>query len=780
MKLSFEKDLKHQTDAVNSVVKLFENVLEGENVKITRLSNNDYVFQNPSLDEKNLDVLFKNLRQIQFENGVVKTNNERDLSFSIEMETGTGKTYVYIKTILELFLKYNFKKFIIIVPSIAIKEGVLKSLEITKEHFCQIYGNLTYSFFEYDSKFLSRVKNFANSDGLSIMVLNVESFTKKTNIINQKSEAFNFIEPIEFIRETKPVVIVDESHNFQTEKRQSAIKSLNPSFVLNYSATLKNYKNVLFILDSYESMVRGLVKQIEVDSVFKYSNSDKIEVFKNQIERTIKNHLEKEVLNLKNNIKTLSLFFIDKVSNYRINRNGVRESGIIAKIFEEIYLKLIVKKEFEIVRNFYHPNWDGQSPLDFQLIHNGYFSQDTNGNFVDTKGESQKDELVYNLIMRDKEVLLSVENSLRFIFSHSALREGWDVPNVFNICNLNETKSYIKKRQEIGRGLRLCVSNDGKRVYDRSLNVLTIVTNDKYEEFLKELLKEYEEDGASNSFDKKLVKRREDRILIKQNYNFLNFVKNNFSIFEKQFGFLFQNKFVNYESISDFKLDLNDFEKDFENVVLKIKPKTNLHNVDFLVLKDKMLLESFDYELFANISKKYENVFLNSPNEFFDVFIQFFKKIENEKMLENVQFVLDNCVFDREFILKTIENDVKNNESRVSFKSDLLYEIKNLNKTNCNFVDCSSKEELEFVKMLDENDDVDFWIKNRSFNLNFLNFVFKPNFVYFNVKRKQMFFVFIFDKTEFDKDKKVFEVLNGLYSFGILFDFVFKNKECLV
>lgn len=573
MKLTFESNLQYQQDAIKSITALFEgqpiadSITEFHFKEVGVLNLINGVGNNLVISQ---DQILSNLKTIQIENEVTQSKILDGMHFSVEMETGTGKTYVYLRTIYELSLQYGFKKFVIVVPSVAIREGVLKNLEITHDHFQNLYDNIPIHFQVYDSTKVSSLRGFASGNTIEVLVINIDSFAKDDNIINKPNDKLNGQKPIEFIQTTNPFVIVDEPQNMETEKRSIAIANLNPLCTLRYSATHRNQYNLTYSLNPVKAYDLGLVKQIEVDSImeenafndayisvesvtatktkvtakvsinvndslgvkkksvnvnvgddlYKLSNEREIyadgyiieeidatnncislsngnilykgasqggltdEVMKFQIRKTIEEHLKKELrLNAKG-IKVLSLFFIDKVANYREYDNaGNPQQGKFAQWFEEIYQEYISKPAFKKLDKF---------PV--AQIHNGYFSQDKKGKMKDTSGETLADDDTYSLIMKDKEKLLDIENPLRFIFSHSALREGWDNPNVFQICTLNETKSDIKKRQEIGRGLRLAVDQDGKRTYDQNINRLTVIANEAYDDFAKALQKEIEDD----------------------------------------------------------------------------------------------------------------------------------------------------------------------------------------------------------------------------------------------------------------------------------------------
>lgn len=573
MKLEFEANLEYQKTAISAVVELFKGQSKHTaGFNLYSNGNNDPIIA----VKNNLDIdkeqIFQNLQEIQEKNGVAKSRSLDSMDFSVEMETGTGKTYVYLRTIYELNAHYGFSKFIIVVPSIAIREGVQKSLEITHAHFQNIYAREPLNYTIYNSKRPVDIKDFAQRNNIEIIVMNIDSFAKDQNVINKINETGHKL--IEYIQATSPVVIIDEPQNMETEKRKEAIKSLNGLCHLRYSATHKHQYNSVYQLDPVKAYDLGLVKQIEVDSIYSdaaYNGAyvfvgdfktaktscsvkltihvnDKVgvkkktisakvgddlfelsnhrEVYKDgyilnemnvqdenitfsngitlykglengndakddikrfQIRRTIKEHLAKEAKLSKDGIKVLSLFFVDKVSNYRDYEENQAVKGKYALWFEEIYR--------EVFKECYKKDISDE---ELDRLHNGYFSQDKKGILKDTKGNTQADDDTYSLIMKDKEKLLDINEPLRFIFSHSALREGWDNPNVFQICTLNETTSEMKKRQEIGRGLRLAVDKDGKRIRGKNINRLTVIANESYDDFAKALQSEIEEDCGVN------------------------------------------------------------------------------------------------------------------------------------------------------------------------------------------------------------------------------------------------------------------------------------------
>lgn len=597
MKLTFEPNLSYQQEAIQSVVGLFEGQNADDSGYSYRFDEADVFCSIDGIANRLMlseSQILENLQKVQSDNGLPVSNTLDGMHFSVEMETGTGKTYVYLRTIYELNRKYGFKKFVIVVPSIAIREGVLKNLQITHEHFQSIYDNIPIRYYVYDSGRISSLRGFATGDNIEILVINIDAFAKDENIINRPNDKLNGQEPIRFIQSVSPIVIVDEPQNMESEKRVAAIRNLNPLCTLRYSATHRNKYNLVYSLNPVKAYDLGLVKQIEVDSVLEenslngafvalesitpaktkvtakltidwntkdgvrkktvsvktgddlYPLSNEREIYRNgyiveeidasngcvvfsngetlyvgerhddlnddvmrfQMRRTIEEHLRKELRLNKQGIKVLSLFFIDRVANYRFyDEQGDMVAGKFAKWFEEIYSELIAQPQFQSLNIF---------PI--EQIHNGYFSQDKKGHVKDTNGETQADNDTYNLIMRDKEKLLDMNNPLRFVFSHTALREGWDNPNVFQICTLNETKSEMKKRQEIGRGLRLAVNQDGVRVRDKNINRLTVIANESYNDFAKALQTELHDDCGVDFTGR--IKPKRDRKPVKYRKGF--------------------------------------------------------------------------------------------------------------------------------------------------------------------------------------------------------------------------------------------------------------------
>ena len=608
MKIQFNPNLDYQAEAVASIVHIFEGQETCRtSFTVAPLKQEGGLFAGQDQSDLGIgnrlrlldDEVLANVQAIQLRNGLAQSAALDGMNFTVEMETGTGKTYVYLRTIFELHRKYDFTKFIIVVPSVAIKEGVNKSLQMTEEHFRGIYENVPFDYFVYDSQKLGQVRNFATSDSIQIMVINIDAFRKsftdpdkedKANIIHRPHDRMTGSRPIEFIQATNPIVIVDEPQSVDTTaKSREAIASLNPLCTLRYSATHVDQYNMMYRLDSVDAYERKLVKQIEVAGIevkdshnlayvklLKVDNRnspitaqieldvlqkngairrtkrtvkqgtdlmdssggrnvyegyivndiycevdkeyidftsrpeivrlnqaigevDEDQYKRLQIRKTIEEHLEKELRLRPQGLKVLSLFFIDRVANYRIyddDRNP--QPGKYARMFEEEYALATRKPKYDSL----FQGIDRESAADG--VHDGYFAVDRqrtrSGEAIDVikdsrgEGTAQADESAYRLIMQDKERLLSFDSKLKFIFSHSALKEGWDNPNVFQICTLNETGSIIKKRQEIGRGLRIAVNQEGERVYGFEVNTLTVMANESYEDFARKLQKEIEEE----------------------------------------------------------------------------------------------------------------------------------------------------------------------------------------------------------------------------------------------------------------------------------------------
>ena len=566
MKFEFDANQDYQRAAIDAVVRLFEGqTLVRTTLQFSWESNFAAIPNHLDLDS---DQISDHLKEIQEANGIEVSEFSTNgfPNFSVEMETGTGKTYIYLRTILELFQNYGMRKFIVVVPSVAIREGVLKTLQITESHFKELYDNLPYRYYVYDSEKLSQVRQFALSDCVEIMVMTIASFNKPSNVIHKSTDKLQGDIPINFIQATRPILILDEPQRMESDLSIEAISNLSPLFALRYSATHKTPHNRVYCLTPYDAYREGLVKRIEVAGIEESANTnlafvqvksvhsqkrrvtaklvvhklmksgtvkqttltfkqgddleektslpqyqgyrireidlewdevhfdnnmvlgtgethgaDKTAIFEAQIRYTIEAHFRRQKRLKDANLKVLSLFFIDKVDNY------AGKDPIIRKLFDKCFNELKQEDRYS--------EWREKESKDVQAA---YFAKSQKEKeepiYEDTKGDAEKDREVYQLIMKDKERLLSFDEPTCFIFSHSALREGWDSPNVFQICTLNQTVSEIKKRQEIGRGVRLAVNQEGKRVHDEKLNVLTVVANDSYTNYVRQLQAEVKDE----------------------------------------------------------------------------------------------------------------------------------------------------------------------------------------------------------------------------------------------------------------------------------------------
>lgn len=608
MKLHFEPNLDYQLQAIDAVCDLFrgQEVCRTEftvTMKVPVEEPSD-LFPGTTPQQMSLGVaetdlgvgnrltlldddLLKNLNDVQLKNGLAPSVTLASGDFTVEMETGTGKTYVYLRTIFELNKRYGFTKFVIVVPSVAIKEGVYKSLQITEDHFKGLYAGVPFDYFLYDSAKLGQVRNFATSSSIQIMVVTVGAINKKdVNNLYKDSEKTGGEKPIDLIKATRPIVIVDEPQSVDgglEGRGKEALDAMNPLCTLRYSATHANKHHMVFRLDAVDAYERKLVKQIEVasatvDGAFNkayvrliatnnqrgvisarveldvetatgikrqevtvqdgddleqtthraiyadyrigeiktargdefmelrfpggetylrigeaHGDVDPMAVQREMIRRTIKEHLDKEKRLRPQGIKVLSLFFIDSVEKYRhYDTDGNAIKGPYAQIFEEEYRRYAKHPDYKSLFEEVDLNHVAED------VHNGYFSIDKKGGWTDTSennaGNRENAERAYNLIMKEKEKLLGFETPLKFIFSHSALKEGWDNPNVFQICTLRDIQSEQERRQTIGRGLRLCVNQHGDRLRGFEINTLTVIATENYEQFAENLQKEIEKD----------------------------------------------------------------------------------------------------------------------------------------------------------------------------------------------------------------------------------------------------------------------------------------------
>ena len=609
MKFKF-KIQQYQTDAVECIARVFDGepcidkTLYRRDIgkvdsPMLRLENEEG-YSNHELVQSEGNLL-ENIRQLQLENDIKKSEklnkNLGLVNLDIEMETGTGKTYVYIKSMFELNKRYGWSKFVVVVPSIAIREGVAKSFEMLETHFFEHYGKKA-KWFVYDSSNLQKIDSYSSDAGINVMIINTQAFAssmkegannKESKIIYSERDEFASRKPIDVLEANRPIIIMDEPQKMEGAATQAGLKRFNPLFTLYFSATHKTDHNLIYALDALDAYNKKLVKKIQVkgfeisnipgikdymylDDIVKSKNKapiakievnvklksgvitrkilsfvagDKLEtatglqVYKGlevlnidperssvtfvndvvlskgqvvgdisedamkraQIRETIKSHFEKEKFNFERGIKTLSLFFIDEVSKYKsYDDEGNEVKGEYQKIFEE---------EYDYYRNENSNLFNGKyqeylDRFDAAQVHNGYFSIDKKGHAVNSalkRGSDIADDIsAYDLILKNKEQLLSFDEPTRFIFSHSALREGWDNPNVFQICTLRHASSATAKRQEVGRGLRLCVDVNGNRMDLDALgenihevNKLTVIANESYKDFVSGLQAETKE-----------------------------------------------------------------------------------------------------------------------------------------------------------------------------------------------------------------------------------------------------------------------------------------------
>ena len=610
MRLQF-KHQKFQADAAKAVVDVFAGqphltssyMMDQGNgaTQMNLLGGDDFTgWANARLVPEVSDgVILEHIRKIQRLGGIAPSQKlEGKFNLTIEMETGVGKTYTYIKTMYELNKQYGWSKFIIVVPSIAIREGVYKSFQVTQEHFAEEYGKKI-RFFIYKSSQLTEIDRFASDSSIHVMIINVQAFNargKDARRISMKLDEFRSRRPIDIIAKTNPILIIDEPQSVEGKQAKENLKQFHPLMTLRYSATHKSDSlyNMVYRLDAMEAYNKKLVKKIKVKGITEsgstategflylesvnlskaaptatlqfdtkgksgirkksqivkigfnlYDHSGQLDEYKDgfvvksidgrdesvefingikiyagdvigkvteeqlrriQIRETILSHIERERQLFHKGIKVLSLFFIDEVDHYkRYDETGKPYNGIFADMFEEEYKSVIGTMQGEFGDEAYQAYL---SSIPARKTHAGYFSIDkkgrmTNSKLSDKKERTSDDIDAYDLIMKNKELLLDrnpKKSPVRFIFSHSALREGWDNPNVFQICTLKSSGSEVRKRQEVGRGLRLCVNQDGERqdasvlgrdVHD--VNVLTVIASESYDSFAKGLQKELAE-----------------------------------------------------------------------------------------------------------------------------------------------------------------------------------------------------------------------------------------------------------------------------------------------
>ena len=814
MQFKFESDQEFQLKAIDSVTSLFD----GQ----TYISDQFDLSKNrlaaiPNSLELDDDAILQNLQQVQADNDLPTDEEllciEAKLpvlgeetavsfpNFSVEMETGTGKTYVYLRTILELYRRYGLRKFIIVVPSVAVREGVIKTLSITQSHLRQLYDNPPYRYCAYDSSKLSQVHQFALSGGVEILVMTIDSFNKATNVINQTTDRLQGEVPIHLIQAARPILILDEPQNMVSELRVKALAALNPLCTLRYSATHRVPYNLVYRLTPAEAYQQELVKRIEVDDVLqeddtnqpfirvnsiqskkniltarlsvhkrmrdgtvkeqsltvkfgddlvdktkrpeysgyivdeinlfsdfvRFTNGVEIErgeskgedkeaIFETQIRVTIGEHFRKQERLKSSNIKVLSLFFIDRVDNY------AQETGIIRQLFRKCFNEL---KQA-------HDSW---KDVDVESVQASYFAQrrTRSGDIIyeDSKtGESQKDAEAYDLIMKDKERLMSFDEPTCFIFSHSALREGWDSPNVFQICTLNQTTSEVKKRQEIGRGVRLAVDQSGNRVHDAKVNVLTVIANESYASYVESYQSEIREAyGDQGLAPPPVDKRKRSKAKLRKAYMLKPEFKELWERIKHKTRYAVN---INTDQlISEVVEELDEadirapritvtkaqVQVDDDHVFSAMQmsgaktvidlagryPLPNLADAMMHLLENttppmrltrKTLLEIF-------IRTQKQQAALDNPNEFASVAVRIIKEKLTDQLVDGIKYEkIGEC-----YEMCQFETNIQ------SWKNHLVPAKRSL----YNYVICDSDTEKEFVEGLENRDDVKLYVKLPAF-----------------------------------------------------------------
>lgn len=838
MQLKFDSSLKYQIDAINSVVGLFN----GQELRQTKFELKPSYYNNvhDEVTANNLtisdDCLLENLQLVQKAQELDISSALLERQFSIEMETGTGKTYVYLRSIFELNKQYGFQKFIIVVPSVAIREGIANSIKTMKTHFDTIYNNVPCSAFVYDSSKLSNVREFAIGNQIKIMIINIQSFQKdvkdsdaveltdkdykKLNVINRENDKMQGRKPIEYIKATNPIVIIDEPQSVDnTDKAKAALARLKPLVTLRFSATHRDSQNLIYSLDPVKAYEQELVKRIEVASVCEHNNfndpyikllkvdnkkgikaeielhektatgvksiqlwikhgdnlyirsknhlpynngfvvrnidctpnSEYIEfdnskilglnqeigamtddgsladqIMKEQIRVTIAQHLDKERMLHAHNIKVLSLFFIDKVSSYRVYSKETSNTtlGKIGKWFEELYneeYKSFIQRKPNTLEHL----------KDFKVgqLHNGYFSQDNKKNPKDTNGATKDDENTYHLIMSDKERLLDPANPLRFIFSHTALREGWDNPNVFQVCILREVGSEITRRQQIGRGLRLPVNANGERIHDSSINRLTIVANESYEDFAAKLQQEFEDAGIK--FNKEHIKneRNKQRLVLNKQVVLSDDFKN---LWEKikqrtRYKVKFKTDDLIKKAVQEIQKVISSIQSPSINTTLhqiglsltgiesyalrtgegtqkKIEISNRILPDILSYLEEKTALARHTLRTILVQSNSYDAFSLN-PQAFMQMASTQIQVALHSLMLDGIKYEkIDNHYWDMSLVNQYAEQEITR-------YVDNLYKVNNQDKSLLDYIECDSNIEKNFAKELDYHEAIKMFFK---------------------------------------------------------------------
>lgn len=737
MKLQF-KHQKFQADAAKAVVDVFAGqpyltptymIDKGsgyhqysltEKQDFTGWSNQPIV---PGLsDQVILEHIQKIQRENQIEPSVQLEGRNNGYNLTVEMETGVGKTYTYIKTMYELNRAYGWSKFIIVVPSIAIREGVYKSFQITQDHFAEEYGKKI-KFFIYNSARLTKIDQFASDSSINAMIINSQAFnsSKNQNIITNKQESFRSRRPIDVIAKTNPILIIDEPQSVEGKATKQSLQQFHPLLTLRYSATHKSDSiyNMVYRLDAMEAYNKKLVKKIAVkgitetgstatdsyvyleglnlskgdpkatlqfevrqasgvkrksrvvsigDNLYDYSNGldeyknnfvvksidgrddsveflngikifagevigkvDEDQLRRIQIRETILSHIERERKLFYKGIKVLSLFFIDEVAKYReYDAAGQPMNGTYARMFEEEYEDVINNMQIRLGEDDYLKYLES---IPAAKTHAGYFSVDGKGKMINSKvgrKETTSDDVsAYELIMKNKELLLDRDpkrSPVRFIFSHSALREGWDNPNVFQICTLKQSSSDVRKRQEVGRGLRLCVNEDGERMDINALgndvqnvNLLTVIASESYDSFAKGLQTEMAEAVANRPrkvtpelFEKKTVKDNSGNLHIISNdeareiwlnLRFESYIDKAGALTDKYYEDKKNDAVVVAEEAKDYAASIIEILDSIYNPKSMVPENARSNNVELQVDEEKLNSREFK-ELWSRINAK--------------------------------------------------------------------------------------------------------------------------------------------------------------------------------
>ena len=794
MKLQF-KHQKFQKDAARAVVDVFSGqpfltstyMIDSGDGRQTLLDDFTGWRNEPIIPELTDSKILENVNKIQKENNIkVSEKLEGRYNLTIEMETGVGKTYTYIKTMYELNKKYGWSKFIVVVPSVAIREGVHKSFEITQEHFAEEYGKKI-RYFVYNSSRLNQIEQFASDNSINVMIINSQAFNatgKNARRIYMKLDEFRSRRPIDVIAKTNPIVIIDEPQSVEGKKTKENLEQFNALMTLRYSATHKkdSIYNMVYRLDALEAYNKKLVKRISVKGITEtgssstegyvyleginlskaaptatiqfdykttkgikkntrivnegfnlYDNSGELEEYKNgftitridgrdnsiefingkkiyagdvignvnedvlrriQIRETILSHIEKERELFNKGIKVLSLFFIDEVAKYKCyDEAGSEYNGIYAQMFEEEYNDIVSNLKIKFGETEYQ---NYLNEIDKSSTHDGYFSIDKKGKLVDSKlkrnetsASAENDIDTYDLIMKNKELLLNRDpkkSPVRFIFSHSALREGWDNPNVFQICTLKQSTSDVRKRQEVGRGLRLCVNDRGDRMDTNALgnevhnvNVLTIIASESYDSFAKGLQSEFAEAVADRP-----VKITEDLFIgrVLKGINGEEIQVDNELADVIQFE-LISNKYI------DKKHTLTDkYFEDKKNGTIEFDDELMLYVNDIVTILDSV----YDNKLFAIEDARQNNIELKLDENKLAMkeFKELWKKInsksiyivdfDTEELIEKAISALDQnlAVTKLQFKVESgVMNKIKSKEELLAGKSFVKEEASN-------------------------------------------------------------------------------------------------------